>query len=116
MQFSKEIAPKCGENAPSGAKSVESCHVLGCHGFPWSRSLNLGDRLKKPFKESQRRGAGYIHQEARVLLTQHMLLGMGAEGDLPSECSKSRDLIAITICDSNRASQITSDSEKSPRP
>ena len=30
-----EIAPKCGENCPiSGQrKSVESCHVSGCHGF-----------------------------------------------------------------------------------
>ena len=35
VQFSEEMAHKSGENCPiSGRKkSVESCHVSGCHGF-----------------------------------------------------------------------------------
>ena len=42
MKFSKEIAPEYGQKLPDlrAEKSVESCHVSGCHGFSVPRRVS----------------------------------------------------------------------------
>ena len=68
-------------------------------------------------KDAQIGRENYLPVHCRHLPSwrHHIVIPVATQMSLPlfayplSECSKSRDLIAIAICDSNRESQITSD-------